>query len=255
MNNPENEATDPKNSEQKQHPDATTDTPWTYELEPADSAEERSKHSPPSVSQSPSPTVPAEDEKFRTPASVAEASTVPFVGGFGKLRATLWMFGAVLLLALVIAGVRAGDGTLTALAAALVRVVLTVAVSGMIGTLAAIAAARCLGTRVAEPELFAVRMLTASAAFSLLYETGTPIPSRVDDWLLGAAGFTVVVWFLFRLTFKQTGLVLAWHAGMMLVIWLAAWLAAAAPRGTDAVPNPPVPEFVPSTEQLPPGVG
>ena len=167
-----------------------------------------------------------EEQGDTPPASTAMArrADAPFTDGLGGLRLATILAGVLVLLALIVGGVRAGDTDLSRLMLALGRALLSMATGGAIGTLAVIAAARCVGTRVAEPELFALRMLAAAAAFSLLFAIGTPIPSRVDDWLLGVAGYAAVVWVLFRLPPKETGLVLLWHGGLIGLLWLQGWM-------------------------------
>jgi hypothetical protein len=240
---------------------STDEQPWTYDLEPADASaatapevRHHREHQPPAQpgrSSADAAASVAEDPTGRSTDAAIEQSSAPFVRGFGSMRPTLWILGVTTVLAMVMAGVHAGNGSFAMLAAALARVLLTIAVGGMIGTLATIAAARCVGTRVAEPELFAARMLLATAAFALLYETGTPIPSRVDDWLLGASGFAFTVWLTFRLTARQTGLVLVWHGGLILLIWIAGWSMAAWPRDESA-PRQTLPLDIESEAQLPP---
>lgn len=163
-------------------------------------------------------------EAPQTPTAMGTSPFAPFVEGFGGIRLTLIVFAALMLCTLVIVGVRAGGLGFSQLLIHLASVVLVVASNGAIGGLAVIAAARCVGTRVAEPELFALRMLTAAAAFQLLFATGTPIPTRVDDWILGLVGYLTVVWLLFRLTPRQTGIVVAWHAGLVALFLLSFWV-------------------------------
>lgn len=218
-----------------------------YELAPeADSSQA-------SVGARPGPT---HAEPVAASAPAIDLST-PFVQGFGGIRFTAGVFGVLSVVALVIVGVRAGSLGMPQVLVHLGATVLEIAAMGAVGTLAAIAAARCVGTRVAEPELFALRMLSASAAFELLYATGTPIPTRIDDTIIGLAGYVTVVWLLFRLSPRQTGLVVAWHAGLIALTWAAAWTATlrkppirpasaepveAGPQGAEMAPPPHAPE-------------
>lgn len=154
------------------------------------------------------------------PHALTEGPT-PFVQGFGGIRFTAALLGGLLLAALVIVGVRAGSLGFQQVLVHLASAVLQVAAYGALGALAAIAAARCVGTRVAEPELFALRMLSATAAFELLYATGTPIPTRIDDAILGLAGYVTTIWLLFKLSPRETGLVVLWHFGLGSLLWLS----------------------------------
>lgn len=200
-----------------------------------------------------------EREDIPKAASPALDRSAPFVEGFGGIKMTAIIFGSLLLVALVIVGARAGGLGITQVFIHLCWSLLRVTSIGALGTLAAIAAARCVGTRVAEPELFALRMLAAAAAFELLFATGTPIPTRIDDAIIGVFGYLTVIWLLFRLSPKETGLVAAWHAGLIGLIALAMWvrplvkkpIQREAPRpvetqppahGDEVIPPPPVHE-------------
>lgn len=232
---------------------------YDLEPEPSDASEPiRSTPVPPTSN----PKTPAGESRSSDlpPAGVpALDRSAPFVEGFGGIKMTLTVFGALLLVALVIVGARAGGLGFMQVFIHLCWSLLRVASVGALGTLAAIAAARCVGTRVAEPELFALRMLAASAAFELLFATGTPIPTRIDDAIIGVFGYLTVIWLLFRLSPKETGLVAGWHAGLIGLIALGMWvqplvkkpIAREAPRpveaqepvgGDEVVPPPPVPE-------------
>ncbi|KAA0216755.1 MAG: hypothetical protein DYG94_06175 [Leptolyngbya sp. PLA3] len=147
-------------------------------------------------------------------AGAASDRPTPFVEGFGGIRFTTILFSVLLLATLVIVGVRAGSLGFQQVLIHLASAVLQVAAYGSLGALASIAAARCVGTRVAEPELFAMRMLAATAAYRLLLATGTPIPTRIDDHILGMVGYVTTVWLLFRLNSRETGLVAIWHLGL-----------------------------------------
>lgn len=195
--------------------------PEIYDLEP-DPAEPEPPPPPRPVTAGP-PAPPAAGPR---PAATAMARTpdAPFTRGLGGIRAAMTAAGVLVLLALVLSGVRAGGTDLGPLVATLGGALLTMLVSGALGTLAVIAAARCVGTRIAEPELFALRMLAASAAFTLMERVGTPIPSGFDDWLLGVAAYATTVWLFFRLGPRETGLVLAWHGGLIGLLWLQLWI-------------------------------
>lgn len=162
----------------------------------------------------------------------------PFVAGFGGIRFTAALLGVLLLATLVVVGVRAGSLGFQQVLLHLASAVLLVAAYGSVGALASIAAARCVGTRVAEPELFALRMLAATAAYQLLYATGTPIPTRIDDAILGLVGYVTTVWLLFKLSPRETGLVVIWHVGLGALLWLS---VAVSSRTIAPKPAPPEP--------------
>ncbi|MCL4221732.1 MAG: hypothetical protein KJZ65_10240 [Phycisphaerales bacterium] len=187
-----------------------------YELapepQPASSGPASSSVSTPPAVSAQAPTAPSPSRSDRP---------TPFVQGFGGIRFTATLLGGLLLAALVIVGVRAGSLGFQQVLVHLASAVLQVAAYGSLGALAAIAAARCVGTRVAEPELFALRMLAATAAYQLLFATGTPIPTRIDDRILGMAGYATTVWLLFKLTPRETGLVAIWHFGLASLLWLS----------------------------------
>lgn len=190
-----------------------------YELAPEDAADEASAKP---GNGKPDSAVKRTGEPDAASAPLMDKSA-PFVQGFGGIRFTAAVFGVLGVVALVIVGARAGNLGLVQVLIHLGSAVLEIAAVGALGTLAAIAAARCVGTRVAEPELFALRMLAAAAAFELLYATGTPIPVpwRLDDAILGFAGYMTVIWLLFRLSPKETGIVVAWHAALIGLLGLA----------------------------------
>ncbi len=152
----------------------------------------------------------------------------------------------LLLIALVMAGVRAGDTDLTTLMLKLANTLLAVAVNGAIGTLAVLLAARMAGAKDISIELFALRMVAAAAAFEMMYQIGTPIPGPIDDWILGAAAYATIVWLLFRLPPKETGMVIAWHAGLMTLLWIYGW-------SNRAIADRPAP--TPVVEPMDPGLG
>lgn len=162
----------------------------------------------------------------------------PFVAGFGGIRFTASLLGVLMLATLVVVGVRAGSLGFQQVLVHLTSAVLQVAAYGSLGALAAIAAARCVGTRVAEPELFALRMLAATAAYQLLFATGTPIPTRIDDRILGMVGYVTTVWLLFKLNPRETGMVVLWHFGLAGLLWLSVVVSA---RVIDPKPAPPEP--------------
>jgi len=212
-----------------------------YDLEPEPEEEVRASALPRSgtaVRTAAEPEPAAEHDAPPAATAMARRPDAPFTQGLGGLRLATILAGVLVLLALIMSGVRAGDTDLTRLMLTLGRALLSMAAGGALGTLAVIAAARCVGTRVAEPELFALRMLAAAAAFALLFAIGTPIPSKVDDWMLGVAGYATVVWLLFRLPPKETGLVLLWHGGLIGLLWLQGWmtreLVRSAPAGVPA---------------------
>jgi hypothetical protein len=179
------------------------------------------------------------DETPPPATAMAKTPDAPFTQGIGGIRTAMTTSAVLLLLALIMTGVSAGDTQLSALMLKLAATFLTIVVNGALGTLAVIAAARCVGTRVAEPELFALRMLAASAAFTLLYETGAGIPTPVDNFILGLAAYATTVWLLFRLPPKETGLVIAWHAGFFALLALNTWVGTRAAAPTDPTSTPP----------------
>lgn len=161
---------------------------------------------------------------------IAESRT-PFKNGIGGVQFASILAGVLLLVALIMAGVRAGDTEISSLMLRLAHTLLSVAVNGAIGTLAALAAARMVGVKSVKLELFGVRMIAAAAAFEMLYQIGTPIPTTFDDWALGVAAYATTVWLLFRLPPKETGFVLAWHAGLLSLLWLYGWSSVGADAG------------------------
>jgi hypothetical protein len=190
------------------------------------------------------------DETPPPKTAMAKTPDAPFTSGIGGIRFAMTTGAVLLLLALIMTGVSAGDTQLSALMLTLAATFLTIVVNGALGTLAVIAAARCVGTRVAEPELFALRMLAASAAFMLLYETGTPIPTRIDDFILGLAAYATTVWLLFRLPPRETGLVIVWHAGLVALLALNTSVGTRAATKTTATDGPPALE-APAGETIP----
>jgi hypothetical protein len=179
------------------------------------------------------------DETPPPATAMAKTPDAPFTSGLGGIRFAMTTGAVLLLLALIMTGVSAGDTQLSALMLTLAATFLTILVNGALGTLAVIAAARCVGTRVAEPELFALRMLAASAAFMLLYQTGAGIPTPVDNFLLGLAAYATTVWLLFRLPPRETGLVIAWHAGLVALLALNTSVGTRAATRTTATDGPP----------------
>jgi hypothetical protein len=179
------------------------------------------------------------DETPPPKTAMAKTPDAPFTSGIGGIRFAMTTGAILLLLALIMTGVSAGDTQLSSLMLTLAATFLTIVVNGALGTLAVIAAARCVGTRVAEPELFALRMLAASAAFMLLYETGAGIPTPVDNFLLGLAAYATTVWLLFRLPPRETGLVIIWHAGLVALLALNTSVGTRAATGTTATDGPP----------------
>lgn len=240
--------------------------PEIYDLEPVDAAAGGTGVSPVGSDSPPEEdgkasghTAPPAGPKSRigeptyTATAMARTPDAPFTRGIGGIRAAMITSAVLLLLALIMTGVRAGDTQLTALMLTLSGSFLTIVVNGALGTLAVIAAARCVGTRVAEPELFALRMLAAAAAFGLLYQTGTPIPTRIDDFLLGLAGYATIVWLLFRLPPRETGLVILWHAGLVALLALNTFVdtritAQADPGNGQTTLEEPVRETIPSID-------
>lgn len=187
----------------------------TYDLEPP------SEPIPPAQSSSASesrPELPSPAPPLSHPATDLPT---PFVEGFGGIRFTATLLAVLIVAMLVVVGVRAGSLGFQQVLVHLASAVLQVAAYGSLGALASIAAARCVGTRVAEPELFALRMLAATAAYQLLFATGTPIPTRIDDRILGMAGYATTVWLLFKLSPRETGLVALWHFGLASLLWLS----------------------------------
>jgi len=259
--------TDEPGNETSKPQEPTGDTePEIYELEPepaatgdpaappeAETATSKTPVPPDSGSTQTGETPGLADQTPPPATAMAKTPDAPFTKGLGGIRLAMTTSAALLLLALIMTGVRAGNTQLSALMLTLAATFLTIVVNGVLGTLAVIAAARCVGTRVAEPELFALRMLAASAAFMLLYETGTPIPTRIDDFILGLAAYATTVWLLFRLPPRETGLVIAWHAGLVALLFLNIWVGNRAatstnPAGTQPTLEEPASATIPAID-------
>lgn len=69
-----------------------------------------------------------------------------------------------------------------------------------------------------HPELVAARMLVASAVFHLGLTLQVPIPGRVDEYLLAAGLYGLMVWSLFRLPRQETGLLCAAHLSLWVLV-------------------------------------
>ncbi len=261
---------EPKPDAKEPQADAGDAEPDIYELEPVDESAGSPGETPvppadASVSpvdvpepagETPVPPVSVAEPSADTPppaTAMAKTPDAPFTQGLGGIRTAMITSAVLILLALIMTGVRAGDTELAALMLTLAGSFLTILVNGALGTLAVIAAARCVGTRVAEPELFALRMLAAAAAFAMLYETGAGIPSRIDDFLLGVAGYATIVWLFFRLPPKETGLVIVWHGGFVALLALNTWVGSPTTEPTDTgnqqpAASEPVRDTIPSID-------
>ncbi len=144
--------------------------------------------------------------------------------GRGSPKTVASMAVGVLLAAVVVAGVTAPKHQLWA---ALSAGYLTLLHTGT-GVLALAIAAHLAERPMRNFALAAARMFLAVALFQTAFRLSLPIPSRSEEWLLGAALYLGTVAIFFRLPPAGFLIVAAVHGGLATLIFLASLLAGAA---------------------------
>ncbi len=83
-------------------------------------------------------------------------------------------------------------------------------------------------------KLGAARMFFMVALLHAIVSTSVPIPTKIDEWILGLLAYVLMLWGLFRLPRHDLSIIGITHAGLYLIVKLGAELdvfAAAAPKG------------------------
>lgn len=173
------------------------------------------------------PPAPRTEERKREPVG-REGEDKPLVReGLGGPKAALIVGAALLIGAMVAAAMRIANlqgATLSDSTLAVFYVLFSVLLHTLTGFAALLIGAKIAGRAFGRAELGVARMLVAVGAFALVANLNVPIPGRIDEYVLAAIAYTLVVWGANRLSRLELGVVVVAHALILIALALGLWL-------------------------------
>ncbi|MBX3360013.1 MAG: hypothetical protein KF705_01030 [Phycisphaeraceae bacterium] len=94
------------------------------------------------------------------------------------------------------------------------------------GIVAVMMAAVFTERRFSEAKVASARMFFAVSLLYAVVSSNIPIPTKIDEWVLGLAAYTLALWGLFRLPRHELTVIGVTHAGLWLIVKFGAELNA-----------------------------
>ncbi|MBX3316899.1 MAG: hypothetical protein KF902_08575 [Phycisphaeraceae bacterium] len=94
------------------------------------------------------------------------------------------------------------------------------------GIVAVMMAAVFTERRFSEAKLAAARMFFAVSLMHAVVSSNIPIPTKIDEWVLGLSAYALALWGLFRLPRHELTVIGVTHAGLWLIVKFGAELNA-----------------------------
>ncbi len=205
-----------------------------HELVPLADPDEHGRIQPPPVSPVPPSVAPATvvTERYSGNAGTKPASTVDPAApsgppdlirpGFPGYRTLLVLGGVLTLAAVGLSGYEANSHTV----ARSLSTLYDIAVHSGTGIVALLIATIFTERRFNDAKLAASRMFFMVALLYAIVSVNIPIPTTIDQWILGLLAYALALLALFRLPQRDLGIIGLTHFGLWLIVKLGASLEA-----------------------------